>query len=183
MNDRRKRWKGRLKALLNARWWAGIAGIVAVIALVGQVFVWSWLSGDPTQQEEIDALKAGIALRLAPVEQLLPQVLDAGHMDDDRRYRISNLFTGRMEQPVDEFGEIGLPGLLVQYSVIAGDQNAASVAKEYLSLMVPLEGERLYSRGGGYDGADLTNEGRRLLEQLGDLVEEAKQIAAADSPQ
>ena len=84
-----------------------------------------------------------------------------------------------MEQPVDEFGEIGVPGLLSQYSAITGDQDAANVAKEYLSLMVPLESERLYSRGVvGDGGANLTSEGRELLNRLGVLVAKAKQIAA-----
>ena len=176
VNDKRK---GLLKALLNARWWTGVAGIVAVIALIGQIFGWSWLSGDPTREQQIDALKVGIQLRLAPVEQLLPEVIEAGRMNEDRRYRISNSFTGRMEQPVDEFGEIGVPGLLSQYSAITGDQDAANVAKEYLSLMVPLESERLYSRGVvGDGGANLTSEGRELLNRLGVLVAKAKQIAA-----
>ena len=69
-------------------------------------------------------------------------------------------------------------GLLMGYSAVNGDGDAAGVASRYLALMAPLEKERLYMRGGGFAGVELTDEGRASLEQLDALVKEARRAVS-----
>ena len=164
-------------------WW-GFVNSPIIICLVGSVtaglmpVIYAQVSDNLRIRAEARPIAYGIEVRVAPVIQLLPKVLKSGRMDDDRRYRISNSFTGKMEQSPDEFGEIGVPGLLFKYATVTGDQDAALISKEYLSLMVPLEKQRLYSRGAGQADVDLTKEGRKLLERLNALAKETTRIVA-----
>jgi hypothetical protein len=127
---------------------------------------------------ETRSLSYAIMVRLAPVEQLLKDVRDSGVMDDHQRYRISNSFTGQMEQEPDEFGKIGVPGLLFKYAAVSGNSGAAMVARQFLELMVPMEKEGLYMRGAGQPPAELTDYRRELIDQLSKLLKEAKRIVS-----
>ena len=127
---------------------------------------------------EIRSIAYAIETRLVTIEPLLSEVLEAGHMDDNRRYRISNSFTGKMEQPVDDFGEIGVPGLLFRYAAVSGNHEAANIANKYAALMVPLERENLYARGGGFAGVALSTEGRALLQEFDQLMKQARKIVS-----
>ena len=127
---------------------------------------------------ETRSLAYAIQTRLVTIEPLLSEVLEAGHMDDNRRYRISNSFTGKMEQPVDDFGKIGVPGLLFRYAAVSGNYEAADIANKYAAFMVPLEREKLYARGGGFAGVALSTKERALLQEFDRLVKQAKKIVS-----
>lgn len=141
-------------------------------------FLYSEHSDSLRTVAEARTIAYGIQARLAPVEILLHDVLAAGAIEDGQRYRLSNSFTGKMEQAFDSFGQIGVPGLLFRYAAVSGNPDAAQVARDYWDLLVPLEKEGLYSRGSGSADGTLTDNGRKQLERLKELVKKATRIAS-----
>lgn len=130
---------------------------------------------------EVRAISNGVLIRLSPAKKAIHESLKSGRITEQQLKPISNLFTGKVRVVPDEFGQIGVPGLLFKHGAVTGDRNSSNLAVKYVNLMVLLEKEKAFDQDAARFSVynyKLSKEGRTLLERLLFIIADSEKFVS-----